>query len=286
MYDPAIARWNVVDPLAELEFDQSGFNYVGNNSLLYTDPTGMKRRKNKHGTWWDDEDNSATVYAKGPGSKTSSYSLIDLAFMSRARNKAIHGEASPYGQHFQDGGNFAVGAVATAVGAGMLASVPIVANSVSAGASYMANLRYASAGRWLLRKSFDMKGAKTLWKSKIALSLTAQGMSAYFNDAPLKFDVVDVISDVFTTPLIGAIAGSQFDLNINMSEQVSGNIGNFSKGGASDFTWGLASNLSDGVISKYGGKALGGVSEFKNFSLQLYQKAYFQMFNDVSKSDK
>lgn len=55
---------------------------------------------------------------------------------------------------------------------------------------------------------------------------------------------------------------------------------------SADFTWGLASNLSEGIIGKYGGTALGGLSEFKNFSIQLYQKAYFQMFNDVSKSGK
>ncbi|MDR7131002.1 RHS repeat-associated protein [Algoriphagus sp. 4150] len=41
MYDPAIGRWAVADPLAELAPDWSPYRYGFNNPLKYTDPTGM-----------------------------------------------------------------------------------------------------------------------------------------------------------------------------------------------------------------------------------------------------
>ena len=40
-YDPAIARWNSVDPLADMFPSQSPYNYTFNNPMIYTDPTGM-----------------------------------------------------------------------------------------------------------------------------------------------------------------------------------------------------------------------------------------------------
>jgi len=39
-YDPAIARWNAVDPLAEKFYPWSTYNYTYNNPLIYTDPDG------------------------------------------------------------------------------------------------------------------------------------------------------------------------------------------------------------------------------------------------------
>jgi uncharacterized protein RhaS with RHS repeats len=41
MFDPAIGRWGVVDPLAEKYGAWSPYNYVYNNPLKFVDPTGM-----------------------------------------------------------------------------------------------------------------------------------------------------------------------------------------------------------------------------------------------------
>lgn len=40
-YDPAIGRWLNVDPLVEQTFEP--YSYVGNNPVMFTDPTGMYR---------------------------------------------------------------------------------------------------------------------------------------------------------------------------------------------------------------------------------------------------
>jgi len=40
-YDPLIARWNTIDPLADLYYNESPYTFTGNNPANYIDPNGM-----------------------------------------------------------------------------------------------------------------------------------------------------------------------------------------------------------------------------------------------------
>ncbi len=41
MYDPALGRWHVVDPLTEWHFNATPYHYCFNNPVKFIDPTGM-----------------------------------------------------------------------------------------------------------------------------------------------------------------------------------------------------------------------------------------------------
>ena len=66
-YDPAIGRWMNIDPLAELDYSLTSYNYTMNNPILLSDPTGLSTHVqiNDDGEWEvveggdadDDDDN-------------------------------------------------------------------------------------------------------------------------------------------------------------------------------------------------------------------------------------
>jgi len=48
-YDPAIGRWNAVDPLADIYPNHNGYNYTLNNPILLIDPNGLYASGNPYG---------------------------------------------------------------------------------------------------------------------------------------------------------------------------------------------------------------------------------------------
>jgi len=65
----SVQRFLSVDPMSELDFHLSPYNYVGNNPLNFVDPTGMKR-VNIEGSrnYYDDETWELTVVGDKPHS--------------------------------------------------------------------------------------------------------------------------------------------------------------------------------------------------------------------------
>lgn len=66
MYDPQIGRWHTVDPMAELDFNFSSYNYCLNNPVNLLDPDGLTTHTDSTGTVvavYNDGNNS--VYKHG-----------------------------------------------------------------------------------------------------------------------------------------------------------------------------------------------------------------------------
>ena len=57
MYDPALGRWNSVDPLAEMYSRWSPYNYCVDNPMNHTDPTGMSAMPGKESNESEDYNN-------------------------------------------------------------------------------------------------------------------------------------------------------------------------------------------------------------------------------------
>ncbi len=84
MFDPAIGRWGVVDPLAEKFSSWSPYNYVYNNPMKFVDPTGME------GEWYpkyDEKKRTINLVAEKGDNKASLKQWANGAFNDKQIDK-------------------------------------------------------------------------------------------------------------------------------------------------------------------------------------------------------
>ena len=74
-YDPALGRFQQVDPKATIAHDLTPYNYAGNNPVLFNDPLGDKLKTPP--SWIDGEgENPYQNMGSGGGEMSSYQSLI------------------------------------------------------------------------------------------------------------------------------------------------------------------------------------------------------------------
>jgi hypothetical protein len=140
-----------VDPLAELDFGFSSYTYVGNNPMIFMDPNGMKKKKVGNDGDWEETDPLPELVVSAKRDRFNEAMGFDkhyqyLYYHSKDANyRKVH-------DSFVSGGGMAA-VVASLPLASIGAAEVGIGAIVSRGASYMARLNYAGAGRWLLRKS-------------------------------------------------------------------------------------------------------------------------------------
>jgi RHS repeat-associated protein len=97
-YDPAIARWTSIDPLADSYASLSPYNYVANNPILLIDPNGMeivnsaekerKKYEEQYNTLKTTVDNAEKRYGTKKSDFKSKKSFKNYKRAKRARNQA------------------------------------------------------------------------------------------------------------------------------------------------------------------------------------------------------
>ncbi|MDL2320122.1 RHS repeat-associated core domain-containing protein [Alistipes sp. OttesenSCG-928-B03] len=94
-YDPTVGRWTAIDPMAEMYYSRSPYNYVRNNPIRYIDPNGMydietiivttTPVKNSWRKWgWDGNTSSLAGFSRYAYSSSNSNGGLNIASLNSA----------------------------------------------------------------------------------------------------------------------------------------------------------------------------------------------------------
>lgn len=205
MYDPTVGRWFGIDPLSELDFEESPYNYVDNNPINRIDLFGCTDVNNDgidDGTLLDEVE----VKAQRLPQYNDFWSNMTIAYN---RNERLYGHVSPYREHFQAGGRDAsaiIVGVPLAI-AGAAAAIPYVGQGVA----YLNRARMLRAGKFIASKS------KSVIKDIVKVELNPGGGLADFANQIWQKDIGDInyasiaSNTLFKNPFTAAFLGSYFD---------------------------------------------------------------------------
>ena len=264
--NPTTGVFDRVDPLANLDFQLSPYAYVGNNPLMFIDPTGMKRvdiegSKN----YYDDETGELTIV----GQKPKSDPLLGNMFINYAQNYERTGNASPAGKYFRQGGTDAamlIGAPLAAIGAAEIGLGALVFDS-----EVLAALTRRSIGRKLWRSMLAKGGINLLGQSAGSM------WSGDASKQSFKLDLLGLSGDMLLTNGATSLLGGIGERGIKYEN---GSVSGY--GETFGFGLGTAKATSGFLFGKYGGQATEfmGSNGVSNAMIGMYESV-FKLFNEA-----